>query len=645
MAETPKRGKLSKAKREGDSTTNWWKLPKGSERNSGVIQAVNSIMSVQRGFQTKNLRNGLLYGGSGFLGGGRFSASIIPTSGPLATALNAGGQMGPHYNLINAVANTIIARMLSAGAPRVTFLTSRGDFEQQHKAELLDQFNEGLMYQCGMDHLATKVLLDCIVFGTGILKITSDANNNLLVERTFINELWTEMFDGRDEHPRSLYQVGLQDRDILAAKYPSKAKEILALRSTFPMDQTSNSTLNSNVVATFEGWRLPNPGEEKAGVHTLCLTPDVTLVDEPWDDDKFPFSVIRFNDTLTGYHGQGIGEMLHPHQTALNSITKAEYYAHRQMSVPRLYVDVNAKVNMNKLLTSMHGLVLEGIGPNPPTALNWAATTPDFVALKDWVIKSGYEFVGVSQAASSGVLPAGLDSGTAIRDYMENADIRFTLLSQRFGQFYIDTAKKLIAEAQKIYSKTKEFKVKVKGKRFVEEIDWKKISLDEDEYTLKLYPTSSLPRSPAGRLNTVKDLVQGGFMDVDTGRRLLQFPDLEEENGLANAALEDAEMTAEQLLHGDDFPTPDPLQNLVLCIQKVTEAALRAKNDGAPDDKLERCRQWLVQARALLAPPAPVTAPGQGTPNAVGGPTMGATAPQAAPAKPPVSPLLPNQPQ
>ena len=53
--------------------------------------------------------------------------------------------------------------------------------------------------------------------------------------------------------------------------------------------------------------------------------------------------------------------------------------------------------------------------------------------------------------------------------------------------------------------------------------------MEEDQYSLQCYPISKLPSDPAGRLETIQELIQGGFVSQDVGNRLLDFPDLDAE--------------------------------------------------------------------------------------------------------------------
>ena len=117
--------------------SNWYSYPKGRTISSAVISALNQIQESTMGLQNRFLRCARLYGGSGYLSSGRF-----PTSSG-SGALGMGMRAGPRDNLIYSVVSTVCSQLLADGPPTVSFAPTHGDWEIQHKAMLLEQFNEG----------------------------------------------------------------------------------------------------------------------------------------------------------------------------------------------------------------------------------------------------------------------------------------------------------------------------------------------------------------------------------------------------------------------------------------------------------------------------------------------------------------------
>jgi hypothetical protein len=616
------------------SGRNWWSYPKGGSVSGAVVAAVNQIQETTLGLQTRLLRSARLFGGYGYMSGGRF-----PTSAGAGGPLAMGVRTGPRDNIVYSVISTVCSQLLDDGAPGVRFLTSHGDWELQRKSELLEQFTDGLFYQVGFDAESTFCLYDACIFGTGFMKYSVDADNNILAERIFPSEIMVDIWDGRDRKPRSLYQVGFVDRDVLATRNPEKRKLIMQARPQMPTGFTPISTNSTNVIPFVEAWHLPTSAEAEDGRHVLTLADELVIKDEKYSEMDFPFSVIRFEHLPTGYYGMGISELLQGHQLSLNDANRAEYWSWSQVATPRLWMQTGS-LDKNHLNSSLSGIILEG--NTPPQVLNWSATHPDFVAWKADIRSNAFQEVGVSQLTSSGVKPAGLNSGEAQRVYADQQHSRFAILSQRWLQFRVDAAKKMIALARHVYTQEGAFEVKVIGKNFVKTVDLKDADIEDDEYRMQALPVNQLPKSVSGRIQTATELLQAGLIDVDTGRKLMQLPDVDEALDLANAATDNAKRTAYLMLHEGKPCTPDPIQDLAQCVKVITAEALRAIDNDAPPERIKLCRNFLVQARALLQPPPPpsMTAPpvGGGAPSSTGSPPP---PPLAAGAPPPVSQLLP----
>ena len=287
-----------------------------------------------------------------------------------------------------------------------------------------------------------------------------------------------DIWDGRDRKPRSMHQVGFVDRDILAARYPNKKGVILEANSHLLAEYyTSNFHSSNNLIPFIESWHLPTSRGGGDGRHVMTLASDTVIASEDYDDQDFPFSVLRYELLPTGFHGMGLAELLAGHQLSINNCNTAEYWAWSQVAAPRLFSRLNS-LNRDHLSSSLSGILLEGT--EPPTVLNWSGTHPDFVAYKAQIKTAAFALAGVSAMTSGGVKPEGLDSGNAQREYKATLRSRFAVLSQRWQAFRVDCAKKQIALARRIYANDRSFSVKVIGRNFIEEVKLKDCNLEDD---------------------------------------------------------------------------------------------------------------------------------------------------------------------
>jgi hypothetical protein len=154
----------------------------------------------------------------------------------------------------------------------------------------------------------------------------------------------------------------------------------------------------------------------------------------------------------------------------------------------------------------------------------------------------------------------------------------------------------------------------------------------KDPFVIQCFSESSLPRTPAGRMQWVTEQVQAGMLTVKEGRRLMRSPqDLEQNEQLDNASEERIFQILDKIVEDGDYTPPDPFMDLQLALTLVVQyynLYMAAKLEEKKADMLRRFFQQ-VQALIAAAQPPPMAAPG--------GPT-----PQANAAPLPTSPMVPN---
>ena len=376
------------------------------------------------------------------------------------------------------------------------------------------------------------------------------------------------------------------------------------------------------------------------GRHTITIE-TATLLDDEWERETFPFVKLHWQPPLLGYTAQGLAEILTGTQVEINRLALAISESQRRLGVPWIYVKTGSKVAPSHLRNQI-GAIINYTGDTPPKVVTHTSAPRDVVEQLDRLYNRAYEIAGISQLSATSQKPAGLNSGKALREYNDIETERFMMLGQAYEQFFLDTAKELIALAKEIDEELREegdkdgFVAAYRGKNFMERIRWQDVNLEDDQFEMQIFPVSQLPNTPAGRLDTIQEMMQAGLIDRDTGLQLLDFPDLE---GAANqqlAAVELIQQIMEQFLDGGEYISPDPHMNLELGMKMMRNALLRARIDGAPEGVQQQFRDWLLDAQNILSPPQP-QAPMQGV-------APQPPAPMANPEAAPTSPLLPNAP-
>jgi hypothetical protein len=503
-------------------------------------------------------------------------------------------------NVIKSCIDTAQSK-IAKNKPKPTFLTSGGDYSQQKKAKKLDKFILGTFYANDLYHVGHQVFVDACIFGTGALKIFED-DNQIKVERTIPDEIIVDDAEGIYAKPRNMYQFKVVDRELLKNMYPKHAKVIEGLMSVKGSSFDVLENYASDQVIVYEAWHLASDKEMKTGRHVICVE-GADLFEEVWMKPYFPFAFFRWSDRPYGFFGQGIAEELVGIQIEINKILKNIQVSQYLLSAPAVYVEQGSGI-ISQHLSNEIGRIIKYKGTMPTTKVD-PIVAPEMYRYLNELYSRAFEIVGISQMSAQSQKPAGLNSGKALREFNDIESERFIIVGQSWEKFFMDTAKQMIGCAREIYKKDPEFSVKVKGKKFLDTIKWAEVDLDEDQYIMQMFPTSMLPQEPAGRLETISEMIASGMIDPETGAELLDFPDIEQAANLKMAARSVVRDYVDQIVEDGVFFSPEPYMDLQYCKVYGQMAYNKAKLEYVPEEHLELLRRFMEQAEYLLQPPAP----------------------------------------
>ena len=184
------------------------------------------------------------------------------------------------------------------------------------------------------------------------------------------------------------------------------------------------------------------------------------------------------------------------------------------------------------------------------------------------------------------------------------------ITAQKYEQMFLDLAEIVIDISRDMYKQDNKLSVKVQSSKFIETINWKEVDLDDTKFVMKAFPVSLLPTTPAGRLQKVQELLQGGLISQEQALSLLDFPDLDKAQSLEMSALKLAEKQLAMITDKGKYSSPEPQQNLQLSINLAQQEYLKAKIDNLPEDRQELLLRYIDDAERLLkqaqAPAQPV---------------------------------------
>jgi hypothetical protein len=606
----------------------WW-LAEDKDLPAAVMNQCAAIIQADRGRIDSYNTFAKLYGTwtPTFWNGYQLANSGRPTA-PMRDRLT--------YNIVQSCIDTLTAR-ISQNKPKPMFLTSQGDSKLQRKAKKLDAFCYGLYYANNFYQMAPKIFRDACVYGEGILHSYAE-QGQVKHERVLPYELLVDYLESHygPESTKSIHRIKNIDRTQLSEDNPDHAEQIALMNNTSTFISANNRSV-ADTVTVIESWRLPVGS--RPGRHTI-VTENCILLDEDYENDFFPFAVMRYSPRLYGFYAQGMAEQLVPIQVEINrtliSIQRSLYLG----GTHKIFVKSGSKV-IKSHFDNLIGTILEYAGDTAPQYVVPQLVQPEIYSHLENMIQKGYQLPGVSQLSASSLKPMGIDSGKALRAVDDIQVQRFQTIAQGYEQFAVDVSRNDIAAAKLAYEDDHNFGVKVPGKRFIEEIKWKEVDMENDQYQLQVYPVSKLPNDPEGRLQTIQEMMQAGLLTPEAGRRLLDYPDLDAEENLVNSTTDYLHTILDKMVEGGKFTAPDPFDNLQKGKELALEYYANGKLNNLAEDRLNLLRKFISQINALMTPPPQLAQAQPGGPQ-VPGAQPAQVVPQGNPEPTPTSPLIPN---
>lgn len=517
----------------------------------------------------------------------------------------------PTFNLIQACTDTLVSR-LSQAKPEPKFLTEAADYKQRHLAQRLNQFILGEFYQTKFYDKAVQMLRDAIVMGTGCLKVYEGDDNKVCVDRVMITDLFVDDNDAINGEPQQLMQLKLMDRGKLISQNPKHIKTIIDTPNSYPDNAPDSGRTTVDQVMVVEGWKLPSGPDREApgyiaGRHVIATTNGVIL-DEEFHKPKFPFVFMNYSDPFLGFFGQGLATQLFGTQLTLNRILYTIARAITLVGVPRVFLEQSSKVvkahNNNEV-----GVIVTYSGVKPSYEVA-PCNAPELYAERDKLIQYGFQQCGVSAMQATAQKPEGLNSGAALRANDDISSDRFATLSKRYDNVFVDGAYLIAETAKDIAERDGKYQTVYPNKDGTKEIDLPALKFLKDPFVIQCFTESSLPRTPAGRIQTVIEMVQAGMLTLKEGRRLMRTPqDLEQNERLDNASEERIFKILDEIVEDGKYTPPDIFLDLELANQLCVQYINLYMAANLEEKKADMLRNFFTQLNAIkqaAMPPAPM---------------------------------------
>jgi len=600
-------GKLPKRlPAQGDMSTPWWEQSP-DDAASSITQAIDFLARNQRWRIEQFFKWVKQYGNMAIFGYPGFS-----TNQASALRTQFGDQLT--YNLTGSVIDTLVSK-IARNKPQPYFLSDGGDYKAQRLAKNRNRFINGVFYENDSYKLMRLAFRDACVGGDGVIKVVPGENGRVLHERVLSSELFVDEFEALVSTPRTIHQVKFVDRRKLMKLFPDSAAQIKDASWRIQDGWLLRNSI-SDLVGVRESWHLRSTSDAKDGKHIITIGDHALTPMEEYKHDTFPFAFMSYSPKVFGFWSQGLAEQLQNIQFEINKIC---WFIQRTIHLGGTFKwwvkSGTGKVAIEQLSNQIATIIRS---EEPPQTLLPGLVQPELYAYLATQIQRGYQQAGISQMDASSVKPQGLSSGAAIREYHDIGTERFLSTGQAYEEFSCQIAKLSVLAVQDLLDglddqredEKPSYVVRVPNKGSMIDVDFHDLAFRPDEeFYLQCFPVSALPSEPAGRIQKVQEYVQAGWIDADTGRDLIDFPDLGRVEDLHNAQREFIiKMLDGTVDDGTDYVPEPAFDNLPLMQSMAEEYYARGKLNGLPEGKLEKLRELVracVMATAAALPPPP----------------------------------------
>jgi hypothetical protein len=619
----------------------WWSLP--PEKGPNRVLATTFWQQVEFLEQDQSWKSRMesdayhVYFGEG----PKSSASLYGNQGVPAndevdgTAVDDGiaSRTEPSYNIIESMGLTLKSK-IAADKTKVKVQVEGGTSVQKRRGQDLEQFLLGCMIETKTFREMPEVFIDALIFGTGYLQVSHTFSLDKLKPPQITVERLPPMRVLVDEReatvqggvPQQWYVKKGVSKAKLMAMYPDVKSELAVVSQM--MDGVFRQSPWTDNLLLVEGFRLPSFPGAGDGRHVLAVE-NVVLVDEPWTRETPNIAVFKWEKLPQGFYGRSLVQQAMKLQEACRRQLTSIDLAMQTCGNPLWMVQDDANVSMEQMEGLDIASILRYTGPAAPQLTTGNPINPMMITYLQELFQKIFDLAGISQLSAAGAIPVGMTnaSGEALRTMHSIESERFKMAVVDYQEAHIDVAKLLIAEAREISADFPKFGVRTPDDRFLKKIPWRKVDLDDEIYTLQLFPTNFLPSTPEGKMAAMQDLNQLGLVSREDMLDNFDFPDVKGMLGRENAVVNFIDMCISSIVDEGKFMPPVALGlDFDLAIKRASQAYLEGIVQKLSSDRLamlakfvEKCVEMKQMANPPPLPPPPPMAqpsklPPAGTP-------------------------------
>lgn len=599
-----------------EKTTRWWS--RKSDAHKCVTDLIGAIRARQTAKRKMDQLHAKIYGNYDVAGQGHLAATAYEI---------LRGEDGRMRYLVSAPAVDTMMAILTSNKPVPYYLTEGATWTEQRRAKRKAKIVAGQMLDLGVYKIARNVTRDALVFGTGLAYGYVDDDNRVGIEKVQPCEVTVDHAEAMSGAPRSMFRTRLMPREQACLLWPKHDGAIRASSGPTQQDwedRHMKQDTSVDMVLIHEAWHLESSRGAGDGRYVVC-TDTVTLASEPWNRDWFPFAEMRWKDRLSGWWGCGLIEETKAAQLRCNKLVK-RFEALQNMTNAYVFVPQGSGVQEHEITNAPLQIIPYNPAAGAPQFFKFDASPQDLRAELGAITEDTFRQVGISMAQLQGEKPAGLKSAVAIRAAEDIGSRRHVDNIRQYEDFFVSMTQLLerlndvAAENDPDYSVAS---LETRGRTEVmRRIKWTDVRTKSPS-TVRMFPVSALGNTPAGKMESVQELVQGGYLNRNYALKLLDFPDLDSAMAMELVDIDLVHYHLDQIQDGERGVSPLPFMNLDLAWEETRKVRAHAELLEASETvKRDLERYWnevkmlIEMAQPPAPPPAAMPPPMQAPPGA-----------------------------
>lgn len=555
--------------------------------------------------------------------------------------------------------------------------TSRADYDTWSRARDYSRWIEGAFERAKIqEKVFPQAGVHVLTFGTGAIKVgwkeCDEDYAEVTAHAVSCRKLFVDRMEAMNGSPRTLVEKCHMDRWQLWEVYGEDREDFYGTPAqrrkgieecTEYDDRYVKSGNRSDMIVVREAWHLPSGPRARDGRHSIVLN-NVTLVDEEFTWDTFPFVFIRFGCVVEGFWGESAVKRLAPTQKLLDKLNQKIDESQDVMGVPRIIVQAGNLPTKEEIDDVPGGILTV---KNINGIKDWSAqcATQEVYQDRDAAPGKMRSLLGVSDFQVEQALPQNTRefSAPAMERMVDQGQARHAMFHREVEAAITALADLFMRQAEECQDMGYDLVVhgpdEDDSSDSLEELKFKDVHIDRKRLKVRVQPMNQLPQSFAGKVDAIAKLKNDAGIPLNpkTALRMLEVPDVHSATDFLGADEEIIMKNLNFMVKQGKYLPPMPFDNLDLIVQ-ITTAFINYYR-RLPDvdwDKVSLLAQYIDDAVNLKdglggqdpgAPPTTMGALGLGGPPpgpeaGMGPPVPGMPPPGAPP--PPMGPPGPPGP-